>query len=110
MSGWLRRLEGGRRLEERATLGLFRPNTVEARDRSGEPPSAMETDAAKAASFIARGPSEGGRSGRAIGQSAVVGGGAWSRRVTNQEHIGLLDPPPRPPVVGKSRACRRGLL
>ena len=42
MSGWLQRLEGGRRLEERATLGLFCPNTVEARDRSGEPPSAMD--------------------------------------------------------------------
>ena len=50
LSGWLRRLrlekrlEGGRRLEQGASLGLFRPSTVEARDRSAGPPNALPKD------------------------------------------------------------------
>ena len=52
------KLEGGQRLEQGASLGLFRPSTVEARDRSAGPPSALQKPVDKAASFIARGPSE----------------------------------------------------
>ena len=36
-----KRLEGGRRLEQGASLGLLHPSTVEARDRSAGPPSAL---------------------------------------------------------------------
>ena len=36
-----KRLEGGQRLEQGASLGLFRPSTVEARDRSTGSVNAM---------------------------------------------------------------------
>uniref|UniRef100_A0A8C0HTW3 Uncharacterized protein n=1 Tax=Balaenoptera musculus TaxID=9771 RepID=A0A8C0HTW3_BALMU len=47
--------EGGRKLEAGASLGLFRLNTVEARDRSSGPPGRT----AKSINFLTQVPSSG---------------------------------------------------
>lgn len=88
-------MKDGRRLEDWASLGLFRPNTVEARNRTTGPPGELLRAFSKAASFIVRGPSAVGNSGRVIDQSAVVRGGAWSPCVTNRSRLESQSPPPR---------------